>query len=171
MVRFWRLGPESPAMRDRASAAEPMLGQVRRGGGLARIADEPGPSRPTSLHAAMGRGARSHCPACGSGRLFLQFLRPVTLCRVCGEDWSHQQADDFPAYIVILIVGHLLAPAIIAVQRAFDPPAWVHMVLWVSIAAGLMIGLLQPAKGAIIAVQWWFGMHGFKDQRDDRSDD
>jgi uncharacterized protein (DUF983 family) len=29
----------------------------------------------------------------------------------------------------------------------------------------LMIALLQPAKGAIIALQWWFGMHGFQKKR------
>jgi hypothetical protein len=28
-----------------------------------------------------------------------------------------------------------------------------------------MIGFLQPAKGAIIALQWWFGMHGFVKER------
>lgn len=171
MMRFWQLAPKPQAMLDRTGAGTSLLGQMMSSDGLARDRNEPGPCRPGSLLAAMDRGARNRCPACASERLFPQFLRPVTICRACGEDWSHQQADDFPAYIVILIVGHLLAPAIIPVQRAFDPPAWVHMVLWVSIAAGLMIGLLQPAKGAIIAVQWWFGMHGFKDQRDDRSDD
>src|SRR3546814_5302485 len=29
----------------------------------------------------------------------------------------------------------------------------------------LTVGLIQPAKGAIIALQWWFGMHGFKQER------
>ena len=29
----------------------------------------------------------------------------------------------------------------------------------------MMVGLLQPAKGAVIAVQWWFGLHGFVRER------
>ena len=30
-----------------------------------------------------------------------------------------------------------------------------------SVTAGLAVALLQPAKGAIIALQWRLGMHGF----------
>jgi uncharacterized protein (DUF983 family) len=32
-------------------------------------------------------------------------------------------------------------------------------------SAALMVGMLQPAKGAIIGMQWWFGMHGFRKER------
>lgn len=123
----------------------------------------PGPPANASrtLMAAMARGALGRCPSCGTGGFFAKFLKPVSACAACGQDWSHQQADDFPAYLVIFVIGHLLAPVIIAVQLAFAPPVWVQMLLWVPLAAILMIALLQPAKGAVIAVQWWFGMHGF----------
>ena len=59
---------------------------------------------------AMGRGLHGQCPACGQGKLFRAFLKPVDACAACGEDYTHQRADDFPPYIVILLLGHILAP-------------------------------------------------------------
>lgn len=32
----------------------------------------------------------------------------------------------------------------------------------VTLSLALLLATLQPANGAIIALQWWFGMHGFK---------
>lgn len=83
-------------------------------------------------------------------------------CTACGQNWAHQQADDFPAYLAILIAGHLLAPVIIALVNHTDPPVWALMTLIMASALVLMLGMLQPAKGAIIAIQWWLGMHGFE---------
>ena len=94
----------------------------------------------------------------------MRFLKPIPLCPQCGQDWSYQQADDFPAYVSIFVTGHLMAPLIIALTRdtAMSVPALMAIVL--PLAVVLMIGLLQPAKGAIIALQWWFGMHGFRQE-------
>ncbi|WP_431732431.1 DUF983 domain-containing protein, partial [Brucella melitensis] len=33
------------------------------------------------------------------------FLPPKT-CMFCGEDYTEQRADDLPAYLTILVVGH-----------------------------------------------------------------
>lgn len=81
-----------------------------------------------------------------------------------------QQADDFPAYVSILITGHLMAPVIIALVRDAQLSLGALVAIILPLAIILMIALLQPAKGAIIAVQWWFGMHGFKRERQDAVD-
>lgn len=107
------------------------------------------------------RGASNHCPSCGSKPLFAHYLKPIARCEVCSQDWTPQQADDFPAYVSIVITGHVLAPIIIALASQWDVPTWLLMGLILILAAGMMIALLQPAKGAIIAMQWWLGMHGF----------
>lgn len=104
----------------------------------------------------------NRCPACGSTRLFSKFLKPVPACPACLQDWSAQRADDFPAYVAILLTGHIIVPAVIILEQFIDPPMWVHLILWLPLATALMIGLLQPIKGAIIAIQWWLGMHGFE---------
>jgi len=99
-------------------------------------------------------------------KLFRRFLKPVTRCAVCGQDWTLQRADDFPAYVSIFVTGHLVAPLIIALVRDAQLSVTVLAAIVLPLATALMIGLLQP-KGAIIALQWWFGMHGFIKERAD----
>ena len=60
------------------------------------------------------RGASNHCPSCGSKPLFAHYLKPIARCEVCSQDWTPQQADDFPAYVSILITGHVLNEDFIA---------------------------------------------------------
>ena len=95
----------------------------------------------------------------------MRFLKPIPGCPQCGQDWTHQQADDFPAYVSILVTGHLMAPLIIFLTRDTELSATALAAIVLPLAVVLMVGLLQPAKGAIIALQWWFGMHGFHAER------
>jgi uncharacterized protein (DUF983 family) len=118
--------------------------------------------QPVSLAQAMWRGFRLRCPCCDKGRLFGRFLKVVDRCEECGEDYSHQRADDFPAYIVIVIVGHLTVPAMLAVEVAYRPPLWVHFSIWIPLIIVSALTLLQPVKGAIVGLQWQMGMHGFE---------
>ena len=111
------------------------------------------------------RGLMGRCPRCGEGRLFGRWLKPFATCADCGQDWTHQRADDFPAYVSIIVTGHLLAPIIIALVQKTELSSMALIALIVPLTMILMIGLLQPAKGAIIALQWWYGMHGFKPDR------
>lgn len=73
-----------------------------------------------------------------------------------------QRADDFPAYVSIFVTGHVMAPIIIALVQSGSLPFWALTAIVLVLATFLMIGTLQPAKGAIIAFQWWFEMHGFE---------
>ena len=90
---------------------------------------------------------------------------PVARCAGCGLDLTPQRADDFPAYISILLTGHLLAPVIVALVVGADlgPGALAAIILPLTLA--LMLALLQPAKGGVIAMQWWLGLHGFVRER------
>jgi len=36
------------------------------------------------------------------------FLKVADQCPHCGEELHHHRANDFPAYLVIVIVGHIL---------------------------------------------------------------
>lgn len=118
--------------------------------------------QPVSLPQAMWRGFQMRCPNCGRGRLFGRFLKVVDHCPACGEELFHHRADDFPAYLVIVIVGHLIVPAILAVEIAYRPAYWVHFSIWVPLTIVSALGLLQPVKGAIVGLQWQLGMHGFE---------
>ena len=109
----------------------------------------------------MRRGMRCRCPACGEGKLFGRFLKPVDRCDRCGTLYSGHKADDFPAYIVIILLGHLLLPVMIEVNSALAIPMAVQAALWPGLAIILAVAMIQPAKGAVIALQWSRRMHGF----------
>lgn len=121
----------------------------------------PLPALPTSLKQAIARGIVGKCPRCEEGKLFARFLKPAPHCSACGQDWSHHRADDFPPYVSIFLTGHLLAPVIIALASSDALPLWACVALCMALGAAIMLALLQPAKGGIIALQWWLGMHGF----------
>lgn len=113
----------------------------------------------------ISKGFRGYCPACGKGRMFRAYLKVADECPHCGEELHHHRADDFPAYLVIVIVGHILVPIVLAVETAFAPPMLLSIPLWLTTAAAMCTGLLQPVKGAVVALQWHLGMHGFEESR------
>lgn len=123
------------------------------------------PFLPATWSQAALRGAQGKCPRCGEAGLFRKYLRPVDRCAACGQDWSLQRADDFPAYVAILVTGHLLAPFIIMLSLEFELSVAAMMAIVVPLALVMMLGMLQPAKGAIIATQWWNGLNGFARER------
>ncbi|EDL48400.1 DUF983 domain-containing protein [Erythrobacter sp. SD-21] len=120
---------------------------------------------PATLIACLLRGVSGRCPRCGEGSLFRKWLKPVDACDHCQLDISGQRADDLPAYIGIFVTGHLLAPVIIALVTGFALSAMALLAIVIPLAVIMLIGLLQPSKGGVIALQWWNGMHGFRKER------
>jgi len=111
------------------------------------------------------RGFRGRCPACGEGRMFRKFLKVADECPNCGEELYHHRADDFPAYLDIVVVGHILVPIVLAVETEYAPPLLLSMTVWPLIALVAALALLQPIKGAVVAMQWFAGMHGFEESK------
>jgi uncharacterized protein (DUF983 family) len=107
-----------------------------------------------SLWISVRRALRGRCPCCGRGRLFRSYLKPVASCEACGENWAELRADDGPAWLTILIVGHLLAPVIAAV--AIDGRLSAYQAVFVIVGLGLALCLLvlPRAKAAFIAAIW-----------------
>ncbi|MBT8408821.1 MAG: DUF983 domain-containing protein [Alphaproteobacteria bacterium] len=120
---------------------------------------EPAPTRP--LRPSLMRGWRRKCPKCGAGPLMASYLKVRDTCTVCGEELHHHRADDGPAYLTILIVGHLMAPAIIWAFTTFRPDPMVLASIFAVGCVGLSLFLLPRLKGMIVAFQWAKGMHGF----------
>jgi uncharacterized protein (DUF983 family) len=116
---------------------------------------------------AIFRGVRGKCPNCGRGRMFSSFLKVADRCDVCGEELFHQRADDFPAYLVIILVGHIVVPLVLLVETEYAPPMWFGLAVWGPLTVGLALALIQPVKGAVVAIQWYGQMHGFGRPRED----
>jgi uncharacterized protein (DUF983 family) len=110
---------------------------------------------------ALGRGFTCRCPNCGKGKLFAKFLKVAPSCSACGQEFHHHRADDLPAYLLILVLGHILVPLIVTVELLYSPPYWIYFAVWMPVTIALAVGLLQPIKGAVVALQWRMGMHGF----------
>lgn len=89
------------------------------------------------------------------------YLKVRRSCAACGEELHHHRADDMPAWATILIVGHILVAGLITVEMAWAPPIWVHWAVWPALTLALTLWLLPRIKGAIVSMQWAYGMHGF----------
>ncbi|MCX8252422.1 Zinc-finger protein [Beijerinckiaceae bacterium RH AL1] len=113
------------------------------------------------LRQSVLRGLRETCPHCGKGRLFGRYLKVVPRCESCGEDLSHQRADDAPPYVTMMIVGHLLILGVALLEDTYAPPTWVHLAIWLPLTVALSLVLLPRVKGAIVGLQWANRMHGF----------
>ena len=97
------------------------------------------PQRPLGL--AVRRGLAGRCPRCGEGRLFRAYLKVNDACPVCGEDFTPQRADDAPAYITILIVGHFVVAGVVAAEDIWpNSPVLVDAFVWAALAAALEHG-------------------------------
>ena len=121
--------------------------------------DHAEPKRP--VWRSIARGLLCCCPQCGAGRLFSGYTTVNDCCPACNEALHHHRADDFPPYLTILVVGHIVVPAMLTVERAWHPDLWIHMALWLPLTLALTLGLLRPIKGGVVGLQWALRMHGF----------
>ena len=110
---------------------------------------------------AMKRGFLCRCPRCGEGKMFRAFLKVDDPCPVCALDFTPHRADDLPAYLVIVIVAHIVVPAVLWIETNYSPEIWLQMAVYPPLTFIASIGLLQPVKGAVVGLQWALRMHGF----------
>ena len=113
------------------------------------------------LKRSLFRGWRRRCPHCGAGQILKGYLTIREACPVCNEDLRPARADDGPAYLTILIVGHIMAPAIIWAFTTFRPDPMVLASTFTVGCTALSLYLLPRLKGLIVAFQWAKRMHGF----------
>lgn len=119
------------------------------------------------LWTALRRGLAGRCPNCGEGKLFCAFLKVANQCSVCGQDFTPHRADDLPAYLVIIIVGHIVVPGILWIETEYAPPVALQLAIYLPFTLIASLLLLQPVKGAVVGLQWAFRMHGFGDGKPD----
>lgn len=99
-------------------------------------------------------GLAGRCPRCGQGRLFNGYLTLAPRCRACGLDYEFADSGDGPAVFIMLIVGFIVVGAALVVEIKYEPPIWLHMLLWIPLLLVLALGLVRPLKGLMIAVQY-----------------
>src|SRR4029077_20062194 len=106
------------------------------------------------IWSAMGRGARSCCPNCGRSPLFGAYLKQIDSCPSCNEVFKHIRADDGPAWLTILIVGHIVVGIAPTLEIYAPQPVWLSILIFCSMALAMVLSLLPRAKGMFIGAIW-----------------
>jgi uncharacterized protein (DUF983 family) len=115
-----------------------------------------------SLGRAVWNGMKLRCPHCGQGHLFRAYLKVADTCEACGEEFHHHRADDFPPYLSIIIVGHIIVGLMLHLEMSYtDVAPWVYMATMLPAAIVLPLMLLPSIKGAVVGLQWANKMYGF----------
>jgi uncharacterized protein (DUF983 family) len=109
---------------------------------------------PFSLQKSILAGLACRCPRCGKGKLLQGFLTLRPRCDVCGLDFAFADSGDGPAVFIILIAGFIVVGAALVTEILYQPPIWVHAVLWAPLILIVTLGPLRPLKGLMIALQY-----------------
>ncbi|SRR5579883_804072 len=99
-------------------------------------------------------GLSGRCPRCGKGPLFRGFIALAPRCSSCGLDYAFSDSGDGPAVFIALIGGLIVLGAALWTEIVYEPPIWVHMVLFLPLTIIVCLGLLRPFKGVLIALQY-----------------
>jgi len=99
-------------------------------------------------------GLRCRCPRCGQGKLFQGVLTVRERCSVCQLDLRAQDAGDGPAVFVIFGLGFVIMGLVAFVELKYEPPLWLHALLWPPLTVIGTVALLRPLKAILIALQY-----------------
>ncbi len=103
---------------------------------------------------AFVRGLLERCPHCGKGKLFRAYLKQVDCCADCGERFADIRADDGPAWLTVMVVGHIVVALMLSLEATRTLPLWLSISLFTTLSGALVLALLQRAKGAFIGAIW-----------------
>ncbi|HUI20112.1 MAG TPA: DUF983 domain-containing protein [Methylocella sp.] len=99
-------------------------------------------------------GLRGTCPRCGKGSIFSGFLALAPRCSSCGLDFGFVDSGDGPAVFVTLFGGFIVLGVALWTELTYEPPLWVHLVVFLPLALIVCLGLLRPLKATLIALQY-----------------
>ena len=113
----------------------------------------PAAPQPTVFESAL-RGLACRCPRCGRGKLYAGFLTLAPRCGACGLDYAFIDTGDGPAIFIIMIAGAIVVAAALIVEVKYQPPFWLHAVLWLPLILATTLWPLRAMKSLLIALQF-----------------
>ena len=113
----------------------------------------PAMARPT-LTTALTRGLIGRCPRCGDGKLFSAYLKVTPECAACHLDLDQYPADDGPAYLTILLVGHLVVAPMLFFPILWEANPWIVLPLVLAWLLAVVLLALPRIKGGFIALMY-----------------
>jgi uncharacterized protein (DUF983 family) len=94
------------------------------------------------------------CPQCGAKGLFGGIASFAPRCRACGLDYARFNVGDGPAAFLIMVIGAVVVGLALWVEFSFDPPIWVHAVLWAPVITAATLGGLRLTKAALLITEY-----------------
>jgi len=79
-------------------------------------------------------------------------LKPA--CSYCGLNLRFADSGDGPAVFVSLIGGFLVLGAALWTELRYEPPLYVHLLIFLPLTLLVCLGLLRPLKATVIALQY-----------------
>src|SRR5271168_773525 len=113
----------------------------------------PQPDTP-ALRQSVLRGLACKCPRCGNGNLFEGLLALRPRCEACGLDYAFIDTGDGPAVFIIMLAGAIVVACALIVEVKYQPPFWVHAVLWLPLILVTTLLPLRSMKSLLIALQF-----------------
>jgi uncharacterized protein (DUF983 family) len=113
----------------------------------------PNQTPPTVTESAI-RGIACKCPRCGKGKLYAGFLNLAPRCEFCGLDYAFIDAGDGPAIFIIMLAGAIVVASALIVEVKYQPPFWLHAVLWLPLILATTLLPLRAMKSLLIALQY-----------------
>ena len=100
---------------------------------------------------------------------FSGYLKVNRECPHCSEALHHHRADDLPAYLSIVIVGHVVIGLLMHLEMSYGSviSPWMYLLGLLPLTLALTFGILPPIKGAVVGMQWANRMHGFDPEHRD----
>ena len=109
------------------------------------------------LRRSVSRGLTGYCPACGHGKLFWKYLKVNGRCEACDTDLARYPADDGPAYLTILVIGHLVVAPMLVFPFIWQWPVGLVLATTLPILFVLTLTILPLVKGAVVGGHWAVG--------------
>jgi uncharacterized protein (DUF983 family) len=104
------------------------------------------------------RGVKHRCPQCGKGQLFRKYLKVNARCEVCELDIARYPADDGPAYLTILLVGHLIVAPMFFFPIVWESSALYSLPIILGSLAVVTLLVLPRVKGGWIGLMYALGV-------------
>ena len=108
-----------------------------------------------TLTSVLKKTLHSKCPNCGKGKLYHSFLKLVLSCSECHEPLGDIRADDAPAWLTILLVGHIIAPTLLIILPYVNYPDWLLTLIIIVPTLILCLIILPFSKNLFVGILWY----------------
>ena len=106
-----------------------------------------------TIGAMIGLGLSCRCPRCGQGKIFVGYLKIAESCPACSLSYAGHDVGDGPVVPAMMLIGALVVGGSLYLEFAFEPPFWVHAVIWGPLVIVMVLAILPPLKGLSLALQ------------------